>query len=157
MSDLQKRQIGQDRREIEQNRRFVFQGLQNPSENRTKSAKIGQNRTKIGVTPVRCPLLGDPENFPEEITKKKRTEFFLQLRSIVRLGTPKPYNSRHFKPPEHFQTLSELVMTFPAGLRLRVESSIAVEEAVDHRSLYGILFRAGFQGLSDTIAPLSRG
>ena len=39
--------------EIEQNRRFVFQGLQNPIENRTKSAKIG-------VTPVRCPLLGDP-------------------------------------------------------------------------------------------------
>ena len=46
LSDLQKRQIGQNLREIEQNRRFVvFQGLQNPSENRTKSAQIRQNRT----------------------------------------------------------------------------------------------------------------
>ena len=63
-------------------------------------------------------------------------ERFLQFPSRVRLGCPKPYNSRHLKAPEHFQNslppstagdasffrsgsgegLSEPVMQFPAVL-----------------------------------------
>ena len=61
---------------------------------------------------------------------------FLEFASRVRLGSPNPYNSRHLKPPEHFQNslppstagdasffrsasgegLSESVMEFPAVL-----------------------------------------
>ena len=41
------------------------------------SAKIGQNRRKsdkIGVTPVRCPLLGDPETGPTALRGKWHSE-----------------------------------------------------------------------------------
>ena len=47
--------------------------------------------------------------FPEEIPKKTGktpetlSELFLEFPSRVRLGSPKPYNSRHLMPPEHFQ------------------------------------------------------
>ena len=72
-------------------------------------------------------------------TPETLSELFLEFPWRVRLGSPKPYNSRHFKPPEHFQNspppppraagdasffrngsgegLSELVMEFPAVLR----------------------------------------
>ena len=69
-------------------------------------------------------------------TPETLSERFLEIPSRVRLGSPKPYNSRHLKAPEHFQDslppstagdasffrsgsgkgLSELVMEFPAVL-----------------------------------------
>ena len=69
-------------------------------------------------------------------TPETLSERFLEFPSRVRLGCPKPYNSRHLKAPEHFQNspppstagdasffrsgsgegLSELVMEFPAVL-----------------------------------------
>ena len=81
-------------------------------------------------------------DFPEEILEKFRkdpetlSERFLAFPSGVRLGSLKPYNSRHLRLPEHFQNslppsmagdssffrsgsgegLSELVMEFPAVL-----------------------------------------
>ena len=77
-------------------------------------------------------------DFPEKFGKTPETlsELFLEFPSRVRLGFPKPYNSRHLKAPEHFQNslppstagdasffrsgsgegLSELVMEFPAVL-----------------------------------------
>ena len=82
-------------------------------------------------------------DFPEEIPEKFRkdpgnAERFLEFPSRVRLGCPKPYNSRHLRLPEHFQNslppstagdasflrsgsgegLSEPVMEFPALLRV---------------------------------------
>ena len=81
--------------------------------------------------------------FPEEIPEKFRKdpgnalrERFLEFPSRVRLGCPKPYNSRHLRLPEHFQNslppstaggasffrsgsgegLPEPVMEFPAVL-----------------------------------------
>ena len=68
---------------------------------------------------------------PETLSKR-----FLEFPSRVRLGSPKPYNSRHLRLPEHFQNslppstagdasffrigsgegVSELVMEFPAVL-----------------------------------------
>ena len=36
-------------------------------------------------------------------TPEMRSERFLEFPSRVQLGSPKPYNSRHLKPPEHFQ------------------------------------------------------
>ena len=72
-------------------------------------------------------------------TPETLSERFLEFPSRVRLGCPKPYNSRHLRLPEHFQNylpstagdasffrigsgegLSELVMEFPAvrGVRL---------------------------------------
>ena len=70
-------------------------------------------------------------------TPETLSERFLEFPSSVRLGCPKPYNSRHLRLPEHFQNslppsmagdasffrigsgegLSELVMEFPALLR----------------------------------------
>ena len=69
-------------------------------------------------------------------TPETLSERFLEFPSRVRLGSPKPYNSRHLKAPEHFQNslppstagdasffrsgsgegFSELVMEFPAVL-----------------------------------------
>ena len=36
-------------------------------------------------------------------TPETLSELFLEFPSRVRLGSPKPYNSRHLKAPEHFQ------------------------------------------------------
>ena len=36
-------------------------------------------------------------------TLETLSEFFLEFPSRVRLGSPKPYHSRHLKAPEHFQ------------------------------------------------------
>ena len=69
-------------------------------------------------------------------------ERFLEFPSRVRLGSPKPYNSRHLRLPEHFQNslppstagdasffrlgsgegLSEPVMEFPAVLGVSLKS-----------------------------------
>ena len=69
-------------------------------------------------------------------TPETLSERFLEFPSRVRLGCPKPYNSRHLRLPEHFQNylppcaagdpsffrsgsgegLSEPVMEFPAVL-----------------------------------------
>ena len=75
-------------------------------------------------------------------TPETLSERFLEFPSRVRLGCPKPYNSRHLRLPEHFQNclppstaggasffrsgsgegLSEPVMEFPAvlGVFLRI-------------------------------------
>ena len=66
-------------------------------------------------------------DFPENFRNKSGR---LRKRSST-AGTPKPYSSRHLKPPEHFQNspasffrscsgedLSELVMEFPAVLKV---------------------------------------
>ena len=37
---------------------------------------------------------------------------FLEFPSRVRLGSPKPYDSRHLKPPEHFQNFPSDVCSF---------------------------------------------
>ena len=36
-------------------------------------------------------------------TPETLSELFLEFQSRVRLGSPKPYNSRHLRLPEHFQ------------------------------------------------------
>ena len=74
-----------------------------------------------------------PEETPEKFRKDPETlsERFLEFASRVRLGSPKPYNSRHLRLPEHSQNsipsfftngsgegLSELVMEFPSALRV---------------------------------------
>ena len=77
-------------------------------------------------------------------TPETLSELFLEFTSRVRLGCPKPYNSRHLRLPEHFQNclppstaggasffrsgsgegLSEPVMEFPAvlGVFLNLEN-----------------------------------
>ena len=39
-----------------------------------------------------------------EKTPETLSERFLEFRSIIGLGSPQPYNSRHLRHPEHFQT-----------------------------------------------------
>ena len=71
-------------------------------------------------------------------TPETLSEFFLEFPSRSTARCPKPYNTRHLKPPEHFQNslppstaghasfhrsgsgegLSELVMEFSAALRV---------------------------------------
>ena len=95
---------------------------------------------------VTVPLLGHTPSTAGTFRKKFRkksgktpetlSERFLEFRLGVRLGSPKPYNSRRLRLPEHFQNslppstagdasffrsgpaegLSELVMAFPAVL-----------------------------------------
>ena len=75
-------------------------------------------------------------------TPETLSERFLEFPSRVRLGCPKPYNSRHLRLPERFQNslppstagdasffrigsgegLSELVMEFPAVLGVFLET-----------------------------------
>ena len=101
----------------------------------------------LGSKELSHPLLTGPYpqygwDFPEEIPEELRKDPGNALRSFpgipsrVRLGSLKPYNSRHLRLPEHFQNslppstagdasffrfgsgegLSELVMEFPAVL-----------------------------------------
>ena len=91
-----------------------------------------------------------PEEIPENFGKTPETlsERFLQFPSRVRLGSPKPHNSRHVKLPENFQNslplstagdaslfrtgsgkgLSELVMEFPAVLSAFLKTLLAKKE-----------------------------
>ena len=77
-------------------------------------------------------------------TPETLSERFLEFLSRVRLGCPKPYNSRHLRLPEHFQNylppstaggasffrsgsgegLPELVMEFPAVLGVFLSSGV---------------------------------
>ena len=77
-------------------------------------------------------------------TPETLSELSRKFPSRVRLGCPKPYNSRHLRLPEHFQNylppstaggasffrsgsgegLSELVMEFPAVLRVSLISTL---------------------------------
>ena len=86
------------------------------------------------MLPVRLGLSGRSSG---KRPRKTLSERFLEFPSRVRLGSPKPYNSRHLRLPEHFQNylppstaedasffrigsgegLSELPMEFPTVLR----------------------------------------
>ena len=86
--------------------------------------------------------------FRKNSGKTPETERFLEFPSGVRLGCPKPYNSRHLRLPEHFQKslppstagdasffrsgsgegLSEPVMEFPAVLGASLKRKTAIHQ-----------------------------
>ena len=88
------------------------------------------------IPPVRLGLFRKKFRKNSGRTPETLSERFLEFPSRVRLGCPKPYNSRHSRLPERFQNsllpstagdasffrsgsgegLSELVMEFPAAL-----------------------------------------
>ena len=90
-------------------------------------------------------------------TPETLSELFLKFPSRVRLGSPKPYDSRHLRLPEHLQNclppstaggaslfrsgsgegLSKLLIQFPALLRafLRNERSRSYKEISQHPNL----------------------
>ena len=90
--------------------------------------------TLLGHTPVRLGLSGRNSGKIPERHRKRSQSFSLEFPSRVRLGCPKPCNSRPLRLPEHFQNppstaggasffrsgsgegLSEPVMEFPAVL-----------------------------------------
>ena len=98
----------------------------------------GDRQSFLGHTPSTAGTFR--KNFQKNSGKTPETlsERFLEFLSRVRLGCPKPYNSRHLRLPERFQNslppstaggasffrsgsgegLSELVMEFPAVLRV---------------------------------------
>ena len=89
-------------------------------------------------------------------TPETLSELFLEFPSKVRLGSPKPYNSKNLKAPEHFRNslppstagdasccrsgsgegLSELVMEFPAvlGVFLSFGTSLDGRQVQDRKS-----------------------
>ena len=79
-------------------------------------------RTFLGHTPSTAGTFRKEFRKNSGKTPETLSERFLEFPSRVRLGSPKPYNSRHLKAPEHFQNqygwgrLSEPVMEFPAVL-----------------------------------------
>ena len=102
-------------------------------------------------------------------TPETLSERFLEFPSRVRLGCPKPYNSRHLRLPEHFQNylppstaggasffrigsgegLSEPVMEFPAVLgvylkfgSLRDDNTFLMMEAANRENLNGHRYMA---------------
>ena len=108
--------------------------------------------TSLGHTPSTAGTFRKKFRKNSGKTPETLSERFLEFPSRVRLGCPKPYNSRHLRLPEHFQNylppstagdasfcrigsgegLSELVMEFPAvlGVLLKVRNStIAAEGA----------------------------
>ena len=94
------------------------------------------NALSWAIPPVRLALSGRNSGKIPERTPEMLSEHFLEFPSRVRLGCPKPYNSRHLRLPEHFQNylppstaggasffrsgsgegLPEPVMEFPAVL-----------------------------------------
>ena len=107
------------------------------------------------MPPVRLGLSGrNSGKTPESLS-----ELFVEFPSRVRLGCPKPYNSRHLKAPEHFQNslppstagdasffrsgsgegLSEPVMEFPAALVFLIFSTHSDTQAVPHSTLHECL------------------
>ena len=79
----------------------MFQG-----EKGRKTAKT-QTESALGwgfIGPLPQYSLDFPEEIPEEFRKDPGNTFrFLEFPSRVRLGSPKPYNSRYLRRPEHFQ------------------------------------------------------
>ena len=93
-------------------------------------------RTLMGHTPSTAGTFRKKFRKNSGKTPETLSERFLEFPSRVRLGCPKPYNSRHLRLPERFQNslppstagdasffrvgsgggLSELVMEFPAVL-----------------------------------------
>ena len=102
-------------------------------------------------------------------TPETLSERFLEFPSRVRLGSPKPYNSRHLRLPEHFQNslpvstaggasffrsgsgegLSALVMEFSAVLRVFLTFSVNEWQAKSITKIHADLaFRACISSLS---------
>ena len=97
---------------------------------------LGPSVSLIGHTPSAAGTFRRKFRKNSGKTPETLSERFLEFPSRVRLGSPKPYNSRHLRPPERFQNslplntagdasffrsgsgegLSELVMEFPAVL-----------------------------------------
>ena len=102
-------------------------------------------------------------------TLETLSERFLEFPSRVRLGCPKPYNSRHLRLPEHFQNslppvrlgtplffrsgsgegLSEPVMEFPAVLG--VSLTLTAPRNFCPKIIYGT-----FSALTNRIEVLGR-
>ena len=112
---------------------FCFNGLSNITNWATPPVRLGISGRNSGKIPER---------------PRKRSQRFLEFPSRVRLGCPKPYNSRHLRLPERFQNslppstagdasfsrigsgegLSELVMEFPAALGVFLTKTLSREE-----------------------------
>ena len=65
-----------------------------------------------------------PEKNPEALSER-----FLEFPSRVRLGSPKPYNSRHLRLPEHFQNS----LSPPVRLGTPLFSEVVPERASQSR------------------------
>ena len=71
--------------------------------NSTALAQSLRNFLGSWATPPVLGLSGrNSEKFPER-PRKRSQERFLEFPSRARLGSPKPFNSRHLRLPEHFQ------------------------------------------------------
>ena len=90
----------------------VLKGI--PSERRIyESTLVGQTKLfSLGRTPSTAGAFRKKFRKNSGKTPETLSEHFLEFPSRVRLGSPKPYNSRHLRLPEHFQN------SFPPPVRL---------------------------------------
>ena len=93
----------------------------------TKERKEG--RAKWATLPVRSRLSGRNSGKKSGKTPETLSERFLEFPSRVRLGSPKPYNSRQLRLPEHFQKSLP-----PVRLGTPLFSEVVLERASQSRS-----------------------
>ena len=114
---------------------------------------------KLGHTPSTAGTFRKKFRKNSGKTPETLSERLLEFPSRVRLGCPKPYNSRHLKAPEHFQNslppstagdasffrsgsgegLSEPVMQFPAVLGVQLTNGCVQSQ----KGLVGVEFGEG--------------
>ena len=120
---------------------------------------ITASSTYLWVSRYRCgPYPQYGWDFPEEIPEKFRkdlSERFLEFPSRVRLGYPKPYNSRHLRLPERFQNSLPPSMAGDASF-FRIGSGEGLSELVmEFPAVLGAFLRVGIaSSMSQIIAPL---
>ena len=110
----------------------------------------------MGHTPVRLGLSGRNSGKILERPRKRSQSGFLEFPlSRVRLGCPKPYNSRHLRLPEHFQNY-----LLPVRLGALLFSEVVPERASQSRSwnsqqYWGYLGKRGREGKGTGEVPSS--
>ena len=83
----------------------------------------------LGHTPSTAGIFRKKFRKNSEKTPETLSELFLEFPSRVRLGCPKPYNSRYLKAPEHFQNSLP-----PVRLGTLLFSEVVPERASQSRS-----------------------
>ena len=71
-------------------------------------------------------------------TPETLSELFLEFPSRIRLGSPKPYNSRHLKPPEHFQNCLPLSTAWGSSFSEVVPERASQSQSRNSSSTEGI-------------------
>ena len=113
--------------------RALFEGEKRakrcPEKGRKRGGQQSGQKGKIGHTPNTAGTFRKKFRKNSGKTPETLSELFLEFPSRVRLGCPKPYNSRHLRLPEHFQNCLP-----PVRLGAPLFSEVVPERASQSRS-----------------------